>query len=97
MSSAVGSSFSMLRAPIAYCRSAQWPTIPPTLGPLRMRPTDSRYSPYVTQSHGRPLRMASRGMSSTLSISSARYSRSSGLHGANVTPQLPITTLVTPW
>ena len=36
-------------------------------------------------------------MSSTLSISSARYSRSSGLHGAKVTPQLPITTLVTPW
>ena len=36
------------------------------------------------------------GMSSTDSIISARYSRSSGLQGANVTPQLPITTVVTP-
>jgi hypothetical protein len=35
-------------------------------------------------------------MSSTLSIISARYARSSGRHGANVTPQLPSTTLVTP-
>jgi len=35
-------------------------------------------------------------MSSTDSISSARYSRSPGAQGANVTPQFPITTLVTP-
>ena len=40
--------------------------------------------------------MLAAGMSSTDSISSARYSRSSGLHGANVTPQLPSTTDVTP-
>ena len=40
--------------------------------------------------------MASRGMSSTLSIISASTSRSSGLQGAKVTPQLPITTLVMP-
>ena len=36
------------------------------------------------------------GMSSTDSISLARNSRSSGLQGAKVTPQLPITTEVTP-
>ena len=36
------------------------------------------------------------GMSSTDSIISARYSRSSGRTGANVTPQLPMTTDVTP-
>ena len=35
-------------------------------------------------------------MSSTPSISSMRRSRSSGRHGANPTPQLPITTVVTP-
>ncbi len=40
--------------------------------------------------------MLAAGMSSTDSIISARYSRSSGLHGANVTPQLPSTTDVTP-
>src|SRR5262245_66589176 len=40
--------------------------------------------------------MLAAGMSSTDSISSARYSRSSDLHGANVTPQLPSTTDVTP-
>ena len=36
------------------------------------------------------------GMSSTDSIRRARNSRSSGLQGAKVTPQLPITTEVTP-
>src|SRR3989442_16041073 len=40
--------------------------------------------------------MLAAGMSSTDSIILARYSRSSGLHGANVTPQLPSTTDVTP-
>jgi hypothetical protein len=40
--------------------------------------------------------MLSAGMSSTDSIMRARYSRSSGLHGANATPQLPSTTDVTP-
>jgi hypothetical protein len=40
--------------------------------------------------------MASAGMSSTDSIMRARVSRSSGLQGANVTPQLPITAVVTP-
>ena len=41
--------------------------------------------------------MLAAGMSSTDSINSARYSRSSGLQGAKVTPQLPSTTEVTPW
>ncbi len=40
--------------------------------------------------------MASRGTSSTLSIISARNTRSSGATGANVTPQLPMSTVVTP-
>ena len=40
--------------------------------------------------------MASRGTSSTLSIISARNRRFSAFTGANVTPQLPISTVVTP-
>lgn len=40
--------------------------------------------------------MASFGMSSTVSIIPASSSRSLGLHGANVTPQLPMSTVVTP-
>ena len=40
--------------------------------------------------------IAWRGMSSTDSIMPARNSRSAGLHGAKVTPQLPISAVVTP-
>ena len=40
--------------------------------------------------------MAFLGMSSTVSIIPARNSRSFGLHGANVTPQLPKSAVVTP-
>ena len=40
--------------------------------------------------------MAWAGMSSTLSIMPARNWRSAGLHGAKVTPQLPIIAVVTP-
>ncbi len=94
-SSPAGSS-PRLRSPIAWYRTAQCPTIPPTFTPLGIRSTLARYSPYVCQSQGSPLRIAAAGMSSTDSIISARYSRSSGRHGANVTPQFPITTVVTP-
>ena len=40
--------------------------------------------------------MTGPGMSSTPSISSTSFSRSAGLQGANPTPQLPITAVVTP-
>jgi hypothetical protein len=72
MSSSVAGVSSMLRSPMAWWRTAQCPTMPPTLGPFGSRSIVSRYSPYDTQSQGRPSRMASRGMSSTLSMSSAR-------------------------
>ena len=72
MSSSVAGVSSMLRSPMAWWRTAQWPTMPPTFGPFGRRFMVSRYSPYDTQSHGSPSRMASRGMSSTLSMSSAR-------------------------
>ena len=94
-SSPAGSSL-RLRSPIAWYRTAQCPTIPPAFTPLGIRSTLARYSPYVCQSQGSPLRIAAAGMSSTDSIISARYARSSGRHGANVTPQFPITTVVTP-
>ena len=57
---------------------------------------ESRYSPYDSQSQGKPVRMAFLGMSSTVSIMPARNSRSAGLQGANVTPQLPNSAVVTP-
>ena len=41
----VGSAWSSARSPIAYWRSAQWPTMPPTLMPFGIRPTLLRYSP----------------------------------------------------
>src|SRR6266540_225144 len=70
--------------------------MPPTFMPFGRRSSSARYSPYVFHRHDIPSRMLAAGMSSTDSMSSARYSRSSGLHGANVTPQLPSTTDVTP-
>src|SRR5260370_21257697 len=70
--------------------------MPPTFTPFGSRSSSPRYSPYVFQCQDNPSRMLAAGMSSTDSMSSERYSRSSGLHGANVTPQLPSTTDVTP-
>jgi hypothetical protein len=46
--------------------------MPPTFRPFGSPSMVSRYSPYVSQSHGRPDMMLSAGMSSTDSINSAR-------------------------
>ena len=54
------------------------------------------YSGKLTQSQVVPCASASKGMPSTLTKSHAAISRTSGLHGAIPTPQLPITTVVTP-
>ncbi len=70
--------------------------MPPTLMPLGNLSIDDKYSPYVSQSQRMPVMIDLAGMSSTDSIRRARNSRSSGLQGAKVTPQLPITTEVTP-
>ena len=56
----------------------------------------SRYSANVCHSHDRPSCSAAPGMSSTPSISSMSRSWSAGRTGAKPTPQLPITTVVTP-
>ena len=61
-----------------------------------MDSSSSRYSGNDSQFHVMPSSSAAPGMSSTPSISWIRKSRSSGRAGAKPTPQLPITTVVTP-
>ena len=56
----------------------------------------SRYSPKLSHCQSMPSCKAVPGMSSTPSISSMRKSWESGRTGAKPTPQLPITTVVTP-
>ena len=60
------------------------------------RSTAARYSGNVSQSNGTPSCSAEPGMSSTPSISSISVAWSVGRTGANPTPQLPMTTVVTP-
>ena len=56
----------------------------------------SRYCGKLSQSHSMPSWSAVPGMSSTPSISSMRKLSAPGRTGAKPTPQLPITTVVTP-
>ena len=78
---------------MAISRTEQCPTIPPTFSPFGMRSYESRYSPQVRQSQGKPSKIAVAGISSTDSITSAKKLRSSGLQGANVTPTNPGVTI----
>ena len=57
----------------------------------------SRYCGNVSHAHSMPADMAIAGISSTASIRSISQSRSLGCTGAKPTPQLPITTVVTPF
>ena len=63
---------------------------------LGRRATASRYSGNVSHSHSMPADSAAPGMSSTPSMSPISQSRRSGCTGANPTPQLPMTIVVTP-
>ncbi len=56
----------------------------------------SRNCGKVSQSQVMPFSRTSKGMPSTLTRSRIAISRASGLQGAMPTPQLPITTEVTP-
>ena len=56
----------------------------------------SRYSEKLSHCQSIPSDRAAPGISSTPSINSIRKSLSFGLTGAKPTPQLPITTVVTP-
>jgi hypothetical protein len=58
--------------------------------------TASRYSGKDSQLNGTPSASAVPGMSSTPSITLMRNSWRSGRTGAKPTPQLPMTTVVTP-
>ncbi len=62
-----------------------------------MASSASRYSGKLSHCHWMPSASAVPGMSSTPSISSISHWRRSGLAGAKPTPQLPITTVVTPF
>jgi hypothetical protein len=61
------------------------------------RSTEARYSGNVSKSHGIPSIRDAGSMSSTFWRVLAIRSRSSGRAGAMENPQLPATTVVTPW
>ena len=61
------------------------------------RSTEARYSGNVVKSHGMPAARDSGSMSSTFSSVRAISVRRSGIVGAIEKPQLPATTVVTPW
>ena len=61
------------------------------------RSTDARYSGNVAKSHGMPAASDATSMSSTFSRVRAICMRRSGIVGAIEKPQLPATTVVTPW
>ena len=82
--------------PSTYARSAPWGSNAATSSTRGIDSSSSRYSGNDSQFHDMPSSSAAPGMSSTPSISWMRKSRSSGRAGAKPTPQLPITTVVTP-
>ena len=84
------------RSPMAWRRSAACGTWAARSMSWGRRSSASRYSPKLCHDQSRPSWRAEPGMSSTPSISSMRRSWSAGRTGANPTPQLPMTTVVTP-
>ena len=96
MSSAVAASFLAPRSPMTYARTAPWGIWVPTSTVQRRRSSASRYSRNVSHSHSIPSASAVPGMSSTPSMRPMSHSWRSGAAGANPTPQLPMTSVVTP-
>ena len=96
ISSGVAGSFAAPRSPIAYARTAPCDTCTPTSIPNRRRSSASRYSGNVSQLQSMPSVSAVPGMSSTPSMRLISHFSSPGRTGANPTPQLPATTVVTP-
>ena len=98
-SSAVGDSCgSAPRSPITYARNGACGTCVPTSSTSGRRSRASRYCGKVSQSHASPSANAVPGMSSTPSSMPISQSCCSavGRAGAKPTPQLPITSDVTP-
>ena len=96
ISTAVASALAPPRSPITYARTAPCGTSALTSSTRGRRSSSSRYSGNVSQFHVMPSASAVPGMSSTPSMSWISQSCRSGCAGANPTPQLPITTVVTP-
>ncbi len=96
MSSAVAGSFAAPRSPITNARTAPWGICAATSTARGMRSRASRYSGTLSQSHVIASRSDAPGMPSTPSMRPINQSCRSGAAGANPTPQLPITTVVTP-
>ena len=96
MSAGVAGSLLAPRSPMTYARTAPWGTWVPTSSTNDRRSRASRNSGKVSHSHTRPSLRAAPGMSSTPSISPINQSCRSGAAGANPTPQLPMTSVVTP-
>ena len=96
MSAAVAGSRSTPRRPITKTRSGACGTWVAKSMSQRRWASASRYSGKLCQFHGTPWRITSSGMSSTPSMTLISVSRSCGRQGAKPTPQLPISTVVTP-
>ena len=82
--------------PITYWRTAEWPTMAPTLTARPRRSRTSRYSAKLSNSQRMPFSIASSDMPSTYSSMRMSVRRSPGRQGASVKPQLPVTIVVTP-
>ena len=97
MSSAVASSLCTPRSRMTLKRSEPCAIWAATSIAYRRVSRKSRYSGNVSHApQGTPSCSALPGMSSTPSMSSMSVSCSPGGHGAKPTPQLPITSVVTP-
>ncbi|CFN99236.1 Uncharacterised protein [Bordetella pertussis] len=96
MSSGVAISSRSARSPMTYTRSAACGSCAQKSMSCSIRSVARRKSGNVSQAQSSPSCSAMPGMSSTPSISSIRLPRSAARTGANPTPQLPITTVVTP-
>ena len=96
MSASVGSSLSAPRCPMTKARNAPCGTCVPISMVRGRRSSASRYSGKVSQSHFIPSANAVPGISSTPSIRPMSQSCLSFFAGAKPTPQLPMTTVVTP-
>ena len=95
-SSAEGGSWPAARSPITNTRSAECGSWAATSTSKLRASSASRYWGKVSQFQGRPSVITTSGTSSTPSMTLTRMSRCSGLQGAKPTPQLPMTTEVTP-
>ena len=87
---------SVASSPITKVRMAEWPAKQATLGPTPWPCSMSRYCGKLSKPQRMPARSASSDMPSTWVRWRMVRSRSAGLQGAMVKPQLPITAVVTP-